>query len=275
MPKLKDIIITLDTGDFDMELLGFNSHEIELMMTAIHPDEPADAEPQIDRAEELNKIWKVKTGDLWQIGEHRLLCGDSTKAEDVERVMGEEKADMVMADPPYGMSAVESSGVLSARYSKDIKGDKDNETAKRGFAACASIKAPQVWWGANYYTEKMPSSGCWLVWDKNNGGSDQADAELAWTNLEGVVRIFKQASEKIDRVHPTQKHPLLIMWAIEKTSGTLVYDPFLGSGTTMVACQNLNRKCMGIEISPNYCSVVLERMKTAFPSIEIKKIEKE
>ncbi len=66
--------------------------------------EPADAEPQIDKAEELNKVWRVKPGDLWQIGSHRLLCGDSTKAEDVERLMGGEKAGAVVTDSPYGIN---------------------------------------------------------------------------------------------------------------------------------------------------------------------------
>ena len=252
--------------DFDLDVLGFE--DLDFM---IEPGEPKDAPVQIDQAEELNKKWQVAIGDLWEIGEHRLLCGDSTKPEDVEQVMGGEKAGAVVTDPPYGMSAVESSGVLSARYGSDIAGDKDNMTAIRGFRSCIGMEVPQVWWGANYYTEEVPSNGCWLVWDKNNGGSDQADAELAWTNLPGMVRIFKQASEKVGRVHPTQKHPLLIMWTIEKTGGEIVYDPFLGSGTTMVACENLNRKCQGIEISENYCAVILERMATAFPKLTIQK----
>jgi len=112
LPILKELFIELDTGDFDIHLTGFNSHELELMMTAEFQGEPADAEPQIDRAEELNKIWQVKPGDLWQIGDHRLLCADSTKAEDVARVMGGD-VDFCFTSPPYADMRDYSGGDMS------------------------------------------------------------------------------------------------------------------------------------------------------------------
>jgi site-specific DNA-methyltransferase (adenine-specific) len=178
--------------------------------------------------------------------------------------MSGEKLQAVVTDPPYGMSAVSSSGVLKERYGKDIAGDETPELARNVFRTLSGAKIPQIWWGANYYADATGGSSCWLVWDKNNGGSDQADAELAWTNLPGVVRIFKVASEKINRLHPTQKHPSLIRWCIEKCGAAQsIYEPFSGSGTTIIACEQLGRKCRAIEISPAYVAVAIQRWADA------------
>jgi site-specific DNA-methyltransferase (adenine-specific)/modification methylase len=242
----------------------------------------ADAEPQIDKAAELNKVWQVETGDLWHIGDHRLLCGDSTKREDVERVMGGEKADAVVTDPPYGIgwngdyTRFSKSGVVgSSTNYKDIANDN-----KRFDPSPWLIFDDVILWGANFYCDALPS-GTWLVWDKRSadGSSFLADAELAWQKGGAGVYIksANQQSEKSkmrDIHHPTKKPVSIILWCIQrlKSSG-LILDPFLGSGTTLVACQNLNRKCRGIEISPDYCAVILQRMKDAFPNIEIKRHE--
>lgn len=294
------------------------------------PGEPADAEPQIDRAAELNEKWKVGSGDLWLIGEHRLLCGDSTKAEDVARVMGGEKADMVFADPPYGIAIVATNGFVgggevnkipfggvknetpaqrtkrlgSANRAKpfggkDIRGsdgasnvipvgryapiigDETTDTAVASYELCALMfpAAAHVWWGGNYYANALPPSSCWIVWDKENTGNF-ADAELAWTNQETAVRIFKhqwngmiKESERGQRrVHPTQKPVALAVWCFEQygEKAGVVFDPFGGSGMSMVAAENKDKKARLIEMSPNYCAVILERMATAFPSLEIR-----
>jgi hypothetical protein len=257
-------------GEFDFDILannfevddlldwGFDAKELDL--TLWDNDDPLD-DPgaQIDKAEELREKWGVKLGQLWQLGEHRLICGDCTDESVVERVMGE-TPDAIITDPPYGISAVSNSGVLSKRYKNDLIGDDSVDVAGVAFVMCKEYECPQVWWGANYYADVTGASPCWFVWDKNNGASDQADAELAWTNLQGVVRLFKQASEKAGRLHPTQKHPDLIEWCILRCGEVgIVYDPFLGSGTTMVAAHRLGRRCFGVEISPAYCAVAIQR----------------
>lgn len=242
----------------------------------------ADAEPQIDKAAELNKIWQVKAGDLWQIGEHRLLCGDSTKREDVKRVMMGEKVDAVVTDPPYGIgwngdyTRFSKNGVAESLTNyKDIANDN-----KKFDPSPWLIFDDVILWGANFYCDALPT-GTWLVWDKRSadGSSFLADAELAWQKGgTGVyIKSINQQSEKTktrDIHHPTKKPVSIISWCIQrlKSSG-LIFDPFLGSGTTLVACQNLSRKCRGIEISPDYCAVILQRMKDAFPNIEIKRHE--
>jgi hypothetical protein len=295
-PEQKKEFIIKDNGswgEWDMAVLANGWDDLPLTDWGVNlPDdwfkgediEPVDAEPQIDKAEELNKIWKVKTGDLWEIGEHRLLCGDSTKAEDVERVMGGEKADMIFTDPPYGVAVVGENGSIGkgilakeGKYHPVIGDDKDFDPTH-----LFRLAKNHVIWGANYFPTLLPFPGQWIVWDKHRAkGTSFGDCELAWTTGEGIaVKKYEctwagmiREGESGSRYHPTQKPVKLCTDILSDWEYNIILDAYIGSGTTMIACQNLNRKCRGIEISESYCAVILQRMKDAFPDIEIRRID--
>lgn len=243
-----------DLFDFDMTVFGFENPLEE------------DTEVEEDDFEtELPEKPKAKIGDIYQLGNHRLMCGDSTSFDDVEKLINGEQIDFVNCDPPYGMNAVSKSGVLKEKYGTDIMNDDDNKVAIDSFNLCASMfpQAKQVWWGANYYTECIPSSECWIVWDKANGTSDQTDCELAWTNFRSVVRQFTMASEKKNRVHPTQKPCKLLQQIFDKFdkehSFNNVIDLFGGSGFTMITCEQMGKKSFTMELDPRFVDVIIAR----------------
>jgi DNA modification methylase len=258
--------------------------------------EQSDAEPQIDKAEELQKIWGVCMGDLYAIGSHKLLCGDSTKREDVEMVMGGEMADLIWTDPPYGINYKGG-----AKEREEIDNDDDILIAQTGI----KLSSDFIKMGGVIYLAAPPARlfefwelfidagfhySTLLVWVKNNMAGGWGDYRGAYENIfygwkEGATHYWcgardKQTVFKFDKPaksdeHPTMKPIELIQEHIGNSTqvNEMVYDPFVGSGTTMVACQNLSRKCRAIEISPKYCAVILQRMTDAFQGIIIEKID--
>ena len=244
-----------DLIDFDMSVFGFED--------VIEEEDSEVVEDDFDA--ELPEEPTAKLGDIYQLGRHRLMCGSATSFEDVETLLDGANINLVYTDPPYGMNAVSKSGVLSEKYKTDIMNDGDNSVAMDSFNLCLTKfhDVRQVWWGANYYTECLPSSECWIVWDKNNGSSDQTDCELAWANFRSVVRQFTMASEKKNRVHPTQKPCKLFQEIVNKFDKQSefgnVLDLFGGSGSTLMACEQLGRSCYMMELDPKYIDVIIAR----------------
>jgi DNA modification methylase len=244
-------------------------------------------EDGFDAEAEANKIVKpiTKKGDLWLLGRHRILCGDSTNKEDVERLLGRQKEGLLLTDPPYGVSIVRKVdkatgkgqiGSGGKKYSP-IVGDETTETAKKIYQLSREIGIKKViLWGGNYFTDFLPPSPCWIVWDKRGESSSNnfADCEIAWTSFTSPARIYRQVwngytregkrhVEGLTRVHPTQKPVGLYAFCMNGYSDAeeIIVDLFLGSGPALIAAEQLGRICYGMEIDPVYCDVICNRWK--------------
>ena len=265
-------ISDIDMGDFGFDLSEFDNIGLNDEDTEVVEDEvPEEVEPV------------CKKGEIWQLGEHRLMCGDSTNADDVAKLMEGERADLVFTDPPYGMkldtdyTKMDGNGREGKKYEKVI-GDNEDFSPKListvfdNFGYCNEI----FLWGIDYYFDLIPNfkEGSLIVWDKtlqSNGNADyNSEFELCWTKTphkKEVIhfnwfRYFGLSSQDIKtREHPTQKPLQVILPYIEKYSkeNGIVVDIYGGSGSTMIACEQLGRKCRMMELDPHYCDVIIAR----------------
>jgi len=278
-------------GEWDWDMLAndWESEDLTNWGLDIPGFEPEQLEAEEDDYEEPADIKvDVVLGDLIEIGEHRLLCGDSTDSNQVAKLMNGEKADMVFTDPPYGISVVKNDkvgadfGIAKKGKYSEVIADDTTETAKEFYDTCISLGMDKfIIWGGNYFVDFLPFSDGWLIWNKRAGTDIRntfADGEMAWCSFHTPIRIYDQLwngmireGEKEKRVHPTQK-PIRILSEIitDHVKGNLLFDGFLGSGSTMVAAHQLNRKCYGIELDPKYCQIMIDRMHKLDPSLEIK-----
>jgi len=252
--------------DIDMSEFGFDVKTGDEPTEIIEDDVPENVKP------------RCKLGDLWQLGKHRLICGDSTDSAVIDRLMDGVKADMVMTDAPYGINAVGDNGEVGANFGVAQKGkyakiiaDDTTETAQQAYDILSQICDKLILWGGNYFLDFLPSSDGWLIWDKRGESGIRntfADGEMAWCSFHTPVRIYHQLwngmireGEHEKRVHPTQK-PIRMLSEILKDfskENEVILDVFGGSGSTLIASEQLNRKCYMCELDERYCDVIIER----------------
>ena len=200
------------------------------------------------------------------IGDATLYLGDC-----LEILPTLPKVDAVITDPPYGIGAASANFINGTSGNKHLYGaswDATPPTKAELESVCVAAEQAVIW-GGNYFG--LRGSRCWLVWDKCTGENSYADAELAWTSIDGVVKIKRvpwvgaNAKDTPAREHPTQKPIAVMEWSIRQIKGECksVLDPFMGSGTTGVACMNLGRKFIGIEIEERYFEIACERIENA------------
>ena len=281
----------ISSGEWDWDSLA-NEFDIEDLENW-GLDLPVDLAVQELEAEEDDYEMpnEIKTdivlGDLIEIGEHRLLCGDSTDSDQVAKLMNGEKADMVFTDPPYGIAIVGNNGKVGGDNAakngvySDVIGDETTDTAEAFYNTCISLGMENfIIWGGNYFIDFLPFSKSWIVWDKRGdmNSNNFADGEMAWCSFDTRIRIYKQLwngmireDESEKRVHPTQKPVRTLSEIIQDhIEGVNIYDGFLGSGSTMVAAHQLNRKCYGMELDEKYCQVIVDRMLKLDSALEVK-----
>ena len=288
-------ILSLELQDLnelgiDLNIIGFTDEDLN---NIIQEETPEIVEDEFSEQIETPKSVK---GDIWILGEHRLMCGDSTSENDVKALMQDEKADLLLTDPPYGVNIVKAhnvggGGLTHFKEKKGIVGfgqkgknkivncteyrpivnDDTTETAKKNYLLIKDYSKNQIIFGGNYFTDFLPPSPCWLVWDKQNTGNF-ADCELAWASFKTAVRIYRflwnglcrAGSREIEgakRVHPTQKPVGMLADILKDYSkeNEIILDCFGGSGSTLIACEQLKRKCRMIEYEPYYIDVIIQR----------------
>jgi DNA modification methylase len=286
-------------GDWDWEAIGNDWSDLPLEdwgLDVWEPEQEAEAKVTEDEVPEPPTEPITKPGDLWMLGEHRLLCGDATKAEDVERLMDGAKADLWLTDPPYGV-AYESAGRRGKdNQHKEIENDSRpldemakfwEQAASLAYQSCSDSSS--YYWFACQGGDQMImmisiSRAKWrvrheLIWVKDQmvfGRCDyhykhepilygwKQEGTHEWNADRKQVSVLEFDRPKRSDEHPTMKPVALVAYLLgnNTTSGESVLDTFLGSGTTLIAAEQLGRKCYGMEISPQYCDVIVKRWET-------------
>jgi DNA modification methylase len=276
MPELDKF---LNDGEIGPELFGGskvatgNEDKVDILPVTHIKENPNDA----DAVPEVTKFDFVKPGDIWTLGRHRLMCGDSTSKEDVAKLMNSSKSDMVFTDPPYG---IKNDSAKGATYNNNKAYD---DSITFDLKQLPFLDCDWVIWGGNYYNwlPKNRTEIGWVVWDKrptretwDEKTREAADRifgqhfEIAVTNISGIrgkmIRktwggFYGTAGNPEDAiVHRTQK-PIELITHFLKSEHKIILDYFGGSGSTLIACEKTNRNCFMMELDPHYCAVILRR----------------
>jgi DNA modification methylase len=324
----------------DKDLLKLWNNDANNLKELLKSEAPtADAEPAVDRAAELLEKWGVQPGDLWQIGDHRLICGDCTDAATVARVMGGEKGDLLFTSPPYAaqreyeIGDFDWLGLMLGMSEQAIENMKDNGSILVNLGLVHVDGRVDRYW--DEWLDWMEDNGQplygWYVWDKlsglmgdwkgrlapahewifhfakqpkkanktaptkyaENGVTHYKKDKVGLRGKDGTMNGFTFAGREVNQTkvidsvircqpqrggvegHPA---PFSVPFAqalieVYANPGEIVYEPFCGSGTTLLACENLGRIGRACELSPAYVAVALERMSTAFPHLDIRRLD--
>jgi len=276
----------LKDQDFDLTLLGFDDKELDALLAPETTEGLTDEDSVPDTPIEP----KTKLGDIYILGNHRLMCGDSTSIDAVDKLMGGQKADMVFTDPPYGMNLdTDYSAIKGSAKSIGFKGNKvgnkytpvigdDKDFDPSFLIEYFKDAKEQFWWGADYYIDKLPNfgkKGTLQVWNKRSSDAQQKGIgncfELCWSIVKHKKYVFDfewfgflskdDPKEARNRVHPTMKPTKLIERFFDKWGDGIktVVDLFGGSGSTLIACEKSNRHAYLMELDPKYCDVIVKR----------------
>ena len=258
----------MDT-ELKLEGTGFDPDDLDQLLKDLDMESGNPIEGDPDAVPD-DAPSKTVPGDVWLLGDHRLMCGDSTSPTDFERLMAGATLGIIVTDPPYGIG-------IDGQKQSTAKKPKHNRKAHafRGwdkqrpdadlFAFIVSLDVPTAIWGGNYFADLLPPTRGWLYWDKGQNGLTMSDGELAWTNCDKPLRaktINRAALQ--GSVHPTQKPTELIQFCMEYLeSDGVALDLFGGSGSTLIAAHQTGRTAYLMELDPHYCDVICKRFQQA------------
>jgi DNA modification methylase len=262
------------------QLVDLSDKEIQRHLDLIRDPKPEDYDMPALELMETN----IQRGDVYQLNNHRLMCGDATK--DISTLMENTQVDMLFTDPPYGKLVEKGRLINKGKYGSGgftkFKTGKskwvdstyyvpiEGNTEDFNPSSLLSLADTIILFGGNYYSSQLPDSRCWFVWDKGSEiqQTQFADCELIWTNMDKVARIYKclwrgllKEGESGKRLHPAQK-PIKLLSEIIKDfthNSDIILDPYGGSGSTLIACEQTGRTCYMMEIDPRYCQIIIDR----------------
>ena len=279
---LADLLLDLQESDFNLDLTGFEPPEIDDILSNVHDKELS--EDEFDVEEEWKKPTLSRHGDIWQLGKHRVICGDSTKAETYKQLLDDRKANLVVTDPPYNVDVEETAGkilndnmsdgdfyqFLLSMFTQVENHMEDDASIYVFHADTEGLNFRKAFKDAGFYL-----SGC-CIWKKNSlvlGRSPyqwqhepclygwKKKGKHQWFSDRKQTTIWEYDRPKSSKDHPTMKPIQLMAYPIQNSSmrGTIVLDPFLGSGSTLIAADQTGRVCYGIELDEKFVDVIVKR----------------
>ena len=279
---LADLLLDLQESDFNLDLTGFEPPEIDDILSNVHDKELS--EDEFDVEEELKKPTVSRHGDIWQLGKHRVICGDSTKDETYKQLLDDRKANLVVTDPPYNVDVEETAGkilndnmsdrdfyqFLLSMFTQVENHMEDDASIYVFHADTEGLNFRKAFKDAGFYL-----SGC-CIWKKNSlvlGRSPyqwqhepclygwKKKGKHQWFSDRKQTTIWEYDRPKSSKDHPTMKPIQLMAYPIQNSSmrGTIVLDPFLGSGSTLIAADQTGRVCYGIELDEKFVDVIVKR----------------
>ena len=292
---LADLIVDLQDADFNLDLTGFEAPEIDQLFSKVHNKEVKEDDFDVDG--ELTKPTISKQGDIWHLGKHRVICGDSTKSETYQLLLGDKKANLVVTDPPYNVNVEETAGKIKNDDMSDTdffqflfnmfvnveQSMEDDASIYVFHADTEGLNFRKAFKDAGFYL-----SGC-CVWKKNAlvlGRSPyqwqhepvlygwKQKGKHQWFSDRKQTTIWEYDRPKSSKEHPTMKPVQLMAYPIQNSSmrGTLILDPFLGSGSTLIAADQTGRVCYGIELDEKFVDVIVKRYMEATEKSDVQLI---
>ncbi|MFS9219472.1 site-specific DNA-methyltransferase [Streptococcus sanguinis] len=283
---LADLMVDLQDADFNLDLTGFEAPEIDQLFSKVHNKEVKEDDFDVDG--ELTKPTISKQGDIWHLGKHRVICGDSTKPETYQLLLGNKKANLVVTDPPYNVNVEETAGKIKNDNMSDAdffqflfnmfvnveQSMEDDASVYVFHADTEGLNFRKAFKDAGFYL-----SGC-CIWKKNTlvlGRSPyqwqhepvlygwKQKGKHQWFSDRKQTTIWEYDRPKSSKEHPTMKPVQLMAYPIQNSSmrGTLILDPFLGSGSTLIAADQTGRVCYGIELDEKFVDVIVKRYMEA------------
>lgn len=292
---LADLMVNLQDADFNLDLTGFEAPEIDQLFSKVHNKEVKEDDFDVDG--ELTKPTISKQGDIWHLGKHRVICGDSTKPETYQLLLGDKKANLVVTDPPYNVNVEETAGKIKNDDMSDAdffqflfnmfvnveQSMEDDASIYVFHADTEGLNFRKAFKDAGFYL-----SGC-CVWKKNAlvlGRSPyqwqhepvlygwKQKGKHQWFSDRKQTTIWEYDRPKSSKEHPTMKPVQLMAYPIQNSSmrGTLILDPFLGSGSTLIAADQTGRVCYGIELDEKFVDVIVKRYMEATEKSDVQLI---